>query len=54
VATAVRAVELLASDACPETAGAIRRRLSSVPETGIDPEDFYALPYNIELIGPRW
>jgi aryl carrier-like protein len=48
---AVRAVELLASDACPETAGAIRRRLSAEPETGIDPEDLYGLatPYEIEL-----
>lgn len=51
VAGAVRAVELLASAACPGTAGEIRRRLSDTPQTGIDPEDLYALevPYEILL-----
>jgi hypothetical protein len=51
VVAAVRAVELLASDACPETAGAVRQRLSAAPENGVDPEALYALdvPYAIEL-----
>jgi acyl-CoA synthetase (AMP-forming)/AMP-acid ligase II len=51
VANAVRAVEMLASDTCPETARAIRERLSAEPQTGIDPEDLYGLdvPHEIEL-----
>jgi aryl carrier-like protein len=51
VATAVRAAQLLASDDCPETAGAIRQLLSSEPENGVDPEALYALDasYEIEL-----
>jgi natural product biosynthesis luciferase-like monooxygenase protein len=51
VAQAVRAAELLAGDGCPETAGAVRERLDSAPEAGIDPEDLYALdvPYDVEL-----
>jgi hypothetical protein len=50
VATAVRAMELLAANAT-ETAEAIRQQLSSGPETGVDPEDLYALdvPYEIDL-----
>jgi hypothetical protein len=51
VATAVRAAQLLASDTCPETAGAIRRGLASASDPGVDPEDLYALevPYDIQL-----
>jgi natural product biosynthesis luciferase-like monooxygenase protein len=51
VANAVRAVELLTSDACPDTAGAIRQRLSATPEMGFDPEDLYGLdiPGEMEL-----
>jgi natural product biosynthesis luciferase-like monooxygenase protein len=55
VARAVRAAQLLASDDCPETAGAIRRLLSSEPEIGVDPEDLYTLDtsYGIELNGSQ-
>jgi ubiquinone/menaquinone biosynthesis C-methylase UbiE len=51
VTAAVSAAELLAANACPETAEAIRRRLSSAPEIGLDPEDLFALdvPYEIDL-----
>ena len=42
VANAVRALELLASDACPETAGAIRNGFPLATETGVDPEDLYS------------
>jgi natural product biosynthesis luciferase-like monooxygenase protein len=51
VAGPVRAAELLASIDCPETAGAIRRQVAAA-ETGIVPEDLYALdvpPYEIEV-----
>ena len=43
VAQAVRAVEILASDECPPTAGQIRLKLSSLQETGVAPEELYAL-----------
>ena len=46
----VQTVQLLAADACPETAGETRRQLALVLETGLDPEDLYALdiPYGVE------
>jgi natural product biosynthesis luciferase-like monooxygenase protein len=49
VARAVEAARLLASDACPETAGEIRLRLGATPAPGIDPEDLYALDVPWEL-----
>jgi natural product biosynthesis luciferase-like monooxygenase protein len=51
VAKAVRAMELLTADACPEKAEALRQRVAAERQTGIDPEDFYGLdvPYEVEL-----
>jgi SAM-dependent methyltransferase len=51
VVRAVRAVELLASDQCPETAGEIQLQLSTDLDGGVDPEELWALdvPHEIEL-----
>jgi natural product biosynthesis luciferase-like monooxygenase protein len=51
VAHAVRAAELLSPGECAETVAAIRQSLDAVADTGIDPEDLYALeiPYEVEL-----
>jgi acyl-CoA synthetase (AMP-forming)/AMP-acid ligase II/precorrin-6B methylase 2 len=53
VARAVMAADLVASDACPETVGEIRVRLSESAGTCVDPEDLMALDlnYDVEL---RW
>jgi SAM-dependent methyltransferase len=45
------AVAVLASDECPETAGALRERLVHVPEDGIEPEALLTIagPYEVAL-----